>query len=898
MTDSPPSAATSSPMTGTVTGTVTGPGAGLRPWLYVTVFASGIAGLGYEMAWSRMLSVALGHEIVAVLAVLAAFFAGLALGALLLGDRIHASARPGLWYVWLELAIGAWALALIWLIPWFNATLPALIGETPTPLWHWTLSFSATLVLLLPATAAMGATLPALERLYRQALGDSRHVGGVYAANTLGAVVGTLTAVFVLVPWLGHAATLALLALVNLGCAISILLLQRRLQPAPSMQPMRSVPPAAAPKAVPQISNRRLVSTLFLTGLLGLAYEVLVIRVLSQVLEDTVYTFAIVLAVYLLGTALGAALYQWRFGRRPAGQGLLADLLLLAAATCLAGTGVLWLADVLYDGFIAVTGISVVTAVFAEVSLALLVFLLPTLVMGALFSHLAQDATARFGLGRALGVNMLGAMLAPVLAGILLLPAVGAQAALVGVSAAYLLLLPGLGRRRWLPALVPVGLAVVLALLPPLRFVSVPPGGSVLDYREGVMASVSVVEDAVGTRYLKVNNHFSMGSTSSRFADHRQTHIPLLLHPDPRSALFLGIGTGMTLNAAQYHPDLAVTAVDLVPETLDLMHYFGTDPRQNDWQTPPRLLASDARRFVVSTQEQFDVVIADLFHPSRDGAGALYTREHFDAIGRRLAPGGQFWQWLPLFQMDLETLALIAHTFAQSFPHVQVHLPHFSLHQPIVGLVGSHEPLAYRPDLLIERVRSLPLQRELVELRLNADLALFGGYLGDRDTIEALAGSGSINTDDHTLVTFRAPAFAYRREEGHAERLVDLVQATAARRGTLLAGPATPAEQAFAQRMEAYWQARDAYLRAGIGIDPEDDLLTMLEKTRDPLLDVLRISSDFTPAYGPLLAMAESLASLDRPAARRLLSDLDRVVPDRPDARRLLGALGRAPTEP
>jgi spermidine synthase len=93
--------------------------------------------------------------------------------------------------------------------------------------------------------------------------------------------------------------------------------------------------------------------------------------------------------------------------------------------------------------------------------------------------------------------------------------------------------------------------------------------------------------------------------------------------------------------------------------------------------------------------------------------------------------------------------------------------------------------------------------------------------------------------------------------------------------------------------MDAYWRARDAYLQAGLGMDPNDDLLTMLDKTREPLLDVLRISNDFTPAYGPLLAMAESLATLDRPAARRLLSDIDRVVPGRPDARRLLDALAR-----
>jgi spermidine synthase len=871
-------------------GAIRNPRSGLlrHSWIHLVVFASGFAGLGYEMVWSKMLAVSLGHEIIAVLAVLAAFFAGLSLGAFTLGNRIRRSARPARWYIVLEVVIGAWAIALIGLMPWFNATVPAWIGETPVAWSHWSIAFGSTLVLLMPATAAMGATLPAIERIYGSVFGAGRHVGGVYAANTFGAVLGALFSTFVLAPMLGFSVTLGLFALVNLGCALAI----HRLAPHEWQTENQASQPVQSKSSGDGLSQRRLLITLFCTGLLGLGYEVLVIRVLSQVLEDTVFTFAVILSIYLLGTAAGAAFYQQRLADNPPPH-LLSLLLVLTASACLFGSSVLWLSDTYYDWATTIFSHSMITAIGGEVTLAVLVFLLPTLAMGALFSHLAQDATTRFGLGQALGINTLGAAIAPFAAGVILLPAGGAQPALIILALGYLLLLPTLsvGNLRWVA--VPMTGALLLAMLPPLRFVEIPEGGKLIDYRDGVMAAVAVVSDNSDTRYLKVNNHFSMGSTSSRFADHRQTHIPLLLHDDPRSVLYLGVGTGMTINAAQYHPHLDVTAVELVPEVLEILGHFGTEPQQNNWTNPPEFLASDARRFVVSSDSVYDVIIADLFHPSRDGAGSLYTREHFEAIKQRLAPNGIFVQWLPLFQMDLDTFKIVARTFADRFPHVQVHLPHFSLRQPIIGLFGSTSPLEFGRDRLINRVTARPLQRQLVSLRLNSDLSLYGGFIADRKGLLTYAGDAPLNTDDHTLVTYRAPAFAYTQKGAHGERLVELVDALASDRGIFLMAADSDRDMRFEKRLESYWKARDAYLRAGLDVYPTDDLLTLLEKTREPLLDIVRISSDFTSAYMPLLAMAESLDQLDPPAARALLRDLDEAAPSRSEAKLMLQALSQ-----
>lgn len=855
-------------------------------WIHAIVFASGFAGLGYEIVWTRMLAVSLGHEILAVLAVLAAFFSGLAMGALVFSKRIRFSNKPSHWYAWCEIIIGLWALSLIILRPFFNESLPQWIGEDPTPFKHWGIAFTATFFLLLPATMAMGATLPALERVYGQLFGAGRHVAGVYSANTFGAVAGTILMTFLLAPWLGYSKSLVLCAVINFCSAGGMLWLLR--------QKSVAAEDSTVTKTAGTLTKQRLLTYLFFTGFLGLAYEVLVIRVLSQVLEDTVYTFAVILSIYLLGTAFGAAIYH-RVSRNKEFEALLSALIISVATATLIGVWVLWASDVSYSWLSHLSTSSLTGGVTAEVVLSLLVFLLPAMMMGALFSHLAQAAIEVTGFGVALAVNTFAASLAPMVAGVLLLPAVGAKSALILVSLAYLLLLilrPVTGRWQNLRAtVIPVALACALLLIPPLQFVRVPQGGKVLEYKEGIMAAVSVVADDVGTRYLKVNNHFSMGSTSSGFADFRQTHLPLLMHKNPKTALFLGVGTGMSLSAARLHPDLDVTAVELVPEVIDVMRYFGTDPEQSKWLRTPRILASDARRFVVSSERQFDVIIADLFHPSRDGAGSLYTKEHFAAIRQRLTADGLFCQWLPLFQMDLETFKLIARTFLSEFQHVQLHIPHFSLQQPIVGLVGSNRPLRFQQDWLQNRVEFRPLQQELANLGFDSNLSFFAGYIADESRLASYVGDGALNTDNQPLVTYRTPAFAYQQLEGHGERLVELVDALKGDNSHLLSLKPTVASQDFGRRIQAYWRARDAYLKAGLGVTVQDDFATVVAKIKDPLLEVVKMSEDFSSAYTPLLAMAEAMNETNPRAARSLLLELKDAAPSRHEAEQMLELL-------
>jgi len=507
----------------------------------------------------------------------------------------------------------------------------------------------------------MGGTLTALERMVREARGDAQVSAGVYGANTAGAVAGTLMSTFVLIPAFGLSGTLVCLAGVNALCALGTLAVRAK--------PDRTIP--AADEARPgTIGGPRLMITLFATGLLGIAFEVLVIRLAAQVMQDTVYTFAGLLAAYLVGTAAGGLIWQ-RAGRNARDESL---------GWLLAGTALACLTTAFLTPYIArIAETAVEAGIVGELAVAMALFLVPSTAMGALFGLLAQQVRDRRGsLGWAVGINSIGASMAPLVTAQCLIPAFGAWTALIPVALGYLLLLP-LRRVALLWSAAPAIAALVLWVRPAPSLIKVPNGGALLAVSEGPMVTASVVDDASGARYLEVNGRFRMGGTSSVRSDYRQAMLPLLLHPAPHRALFLGIGTGATVVGGSQMPGVTVHGVELSREVVDLLPWFANPATAGP---APRITVADARRYVAADNDRYDVIVADLFHPALDGSGALYTIEHFDAVKKRLAPGGVFCQWLPLYQLDLPSLRAVIRGFLEIYPEGSAWLNHYSVTHP------------------------------------------------------------------------------------------------------------------------------------------------------------------------------------------------------------------------
>jgi spermidine synthase len=854
--------------------------------LYLFIFLSGVAGLGYEMVWTRMFGLALGHEILAVLAVVAAFFSGLALGAYNLDGPIKHSAHPGHWYALLELIIGIWSLLLILLLPEANRFAASLIGVEPSPIRQWLISFCFPFILLLPATAAMGGTLPAIERLVSRLQQDGWTVGGLYAANTFGAVVGTMGATFWLTPMLGFNKTLIIFALINFICAAGVLIVSARHE---QRLPRSWVDATSLPSA------KGLLVAVFTTGLLDIGYEVIIVRVIGQVLENTVYTFASILSIYLLGTAIGAALYQ-RYAPRHTFTEVLTWLLQATSIFCLLGVVLLWVSEPIYEAVRTNLGAGFIASIAGELVVAMAVFLPPTLAMGATFSHLAQAGRDASGLGIVLGINTLGAALAPLLFGVLILPLLGSKTTLILLSLGYLLLTPQVVSFRsvWKIS-IPAGAGLALLLMPAqLRFVTPPPGGELIEHKEGVMAAVSLVSDTRQALHLKVNDRFQMGGTTSAYSDRRQAFIPLLLHPQPKHALFLGIGAGITFATADDYPGLQADGVELVPEILPLLAYFERSPGEILDNPRLKLFVGDARRFVSASRKQYDVIVADLFHPARDGAGSLYTLEHFRAVRARLSEDGIFCQWLPLYQMDLETLRSIVRTYLEVFPDGSAYLAHFSLQSPMIGLVSQSPATGYPDDWLESRMQNDELARTLRGLRLHNIYALFGNYLAGSTELATFAGDAPINQDDYPYVIFQAPRFAYSQQEPAQTRLLELVDRFKPNTEEVLALETTQGIAESHQRLERYWQARNAFLHLGVGVPRTGDALQLFNRIGGPLLELVRISPDFDAAYNPLLGMARKLSTQDINATKAILLALADANPQRPEAGRLLERLSAA----
>ncbi len=812
-------------------------------------FLSGAAGLVWQIAWTTQLGLMLGHELVSVLAVMVGFFCGLAAGAFLLAKRVEQSKRPGQWYAALEALTGLWGLLIVFSNTYISSMVTNWLGAEPPAWQHWLVAFAVPLVCLLPATMAMGATLPALERQCRAASAHALRL--LYAWNTAGAMVGLLAATFWLLPAVGLKASANLFAMLNLVCALLAFLKWRtQLICVPETTSTHSHQTREIPD---QPNSKRLQVALFATGLLGIGYEVMVVRTLSQVTENTVYSYALLLAVFLLGTALGARLLH---GNAPdhSDNRRIDNLLIWLAVSVLVSGSSLWWADRWVTLPAVWLGGGQATALAGEALAAIAALLWPAMVMGALFAELSIRAQASGSTwGRALGINTVGAALAPVLMGAVLVPQWGAHIVLVVLVLGYLALCSRLTWRRPTHLGLVAAALALLVLAPPLRFVDVPEQGRILNYRDGIMAAVSVVEDSGGTARLHINNRVQEGSSASGLVETRLAQLPLLLHPAPRTALFLGLGTGYTAQAAAIDPALRVQAVELLPEVVEAAQLFSLKPGAPRAAWPVAIATADARRYVQSKGPAFDVIVADLFHPARSGAAYLYTREHFQAVKSRLADGGVFCQWLALHQMDLASLRSISAAFMQVYPDAVLVLASNSLDTPVVGLMARNGGVPWSIDRIAARFQSQPteLASALKLARIDDAYAVLGSVLADPQSLRNFIGTQPANLDDHPIVAHMTASVDYAPQDTPRQRLAALL---------LLLQPRLEGvtQASTDQRLLAYWQARHQYLAVGLQTQARNDPERMLAQLSPALLAVANMSADFHPATESLTSLANA----------------------------------------
>ncbi len=851
--------------------------------LLVAFVLSGAAALGYELLWTRLLALSLGSETFGVLATLAGFFAGMAVGALVFHRRAMHTRDPVALFVRLELFAAGFAVLSPWLLTGLARLVPAWLGAVAAANSPGAMLASLTVatVVLLPGTVCLGATLAVLASARRRAVAASataevegRGLGRLYAANTAGATAGVLLAVHVILPRLGLG--VGAVALASLGVAAAVV--AKRWGRGQTLVPEASEVPVLPPATMTRDPDGELLRepwliyvVVFGSGLAGVGLEVVAVQVLAQNLENTVYTFANILAVYLVGTAIGAAVYQRWAGAavavRPAGVTL---ALLAGLAALVIPTAIALEASPSVLAAVGAENLGLGRAALAELAVAAVVFLVPTAVMGALFAHLlGLLVAAGRGVGRGYALNTLGCAVAPFVCGLWAIPQLGYADALYMVLYVYLVLFAGFGWfRRFHPALLVGGLLAVVALTAAgprsLALLEPESGWTVLERRETLHGLVMVSEHppmhptGQPLRRLQIGKHFKMGGAMS-FGERRMGHLCAMLAvaaadaPPPQRGLFLGVGAGATMSAALEFADLQhADGVELVPEVLALLPHFATLHGNLHTAANVSLIPADARRFVSAGRTTYDLVVADLFHPGQDGAGGLYAREHFVQVRERLAPGALMCQWLPLHQLGSDEFKTITRTFLAVFPEVHAFLGHYNAETPALALVGR-VPTASAPALRLDLSRMQGLGS-----RANATILdprdLLAAAMADTAALTAWVGDGPHNTDLQPRVVFDAPISAYADDAGLGRRnLADLLRLRPAEPAVLLAEPEA-ARQAAAAR--TYADAASLYLRAEVMRAGSNDLKNFNPEVAVLLVEAYEADPEFAPARGSLYAVA------------------------------------------
>jgi spermidine synthase len=648
-----------------------GPMPTLRRWYFYFFVISGACSLVYEVAWMRIAMADFGVTTPMVSIVISVFMAGLGLGSWGGGvatRRLETSSASKTlrFYAGLEFLIGISGVVVAPLLSWGRLVFERI--QNVTGLGSLPIYFvSGVLVtaVLLPWCTCMGATLPFVMSVMRKSLGEDRErsFSFLYLANVLGALLGTLVPAFILFELLGFRGTLEVTALLNVALAATVLILSR----APSLSTSSAVATIAAPAEhnLPDRSHRRLnLYLLFLTGFVSMGLEVIWIRQFSPYLGTVVYSFALILAFYLLGTLEGSAAYRaWDRSRFP--NKASAAWVIVGAAALVS----LLSADprVSKLGYVA----GVVLALLAVGPFSGLVgFLTPMLV-----DDWCEGDPQRGG--KAYGVNVLGCIVGPLAAGFCLLPWLGVRWSTALLAAPLFLagsiatlkpeMLYGAMRRNARSRRIWVGAAVLSLLL-----VTGTEGYSDQFHQAVVKRDYTATVVATGSgmqERLLVNG---IGITKLSPITKMMAHLPLaFLSRPPRNGLVICFGMGTTFRS-MLSWGIPTTGVELVPSVPALFGYFHPDGPKLLKSPLAHVVIDDGRRFLERTSGRYDVIVIDPPPPvAAAGSSLLYSRQFYSLAKKRLRPGGILQQWLP-GGSDKATEASVALAIQDSFRYVRV----------------------------------------------------------------------------------------------------------------------------------------------------------------------------------------------------------------------------------
>ena len=744
---------------------------------------SGCSALIYEIVWLQQLGLVLGATSVSLAILLTSFMGGMCIGSLALPKLVSASRHPLRVYAVLELLIGVCGLAILWAMPFVSSVYCSVALPGSGDLLARAL---VALTLLLPPTILMGATLPAVARWVRASRDGLSSLGFFYGANTFGAVLGSLLAGLCLLPFFDVVVATCVAAAINLCVAVGAWRLaiatknsergtenDERLacdhSPSHSSFPVlrSSLPGSRTPYFV-----------IGLSGLTALGAEVVWTRWLGLLFGPTTYTFSILLAVFLFGLGVGS----WGgacIARRIRSPGIalaVSQLLLMAAipfgAFMIVSVLPYWLHD-------RDASLSLVARMSMDVIRALAAFLPATLLWGASFplavATVADDRRDSASLvGGLYSANTLGAIVGTLIVSLFAVPMVNGQFAqqlltvCAGLSGIVMLL--SCSRRD----LSSVGLSAC-ACFAAVAFVPEVPKGLLAHGRvvrlwpttreyffvgEGLDSPVVVAESAEGFRCFHVAGKVEATNSLSDMRTQRLLgHLPAMVHPEPRTVLVVGCGSGMTTGAFLLHPTIErIVLCEMESNVIGAARKYFAKENEGVLDDPRlEIVIDDARHFLATTKEKFDIITADPIHPWVRGAASLYTSEFYELCRSSLTPNGVVTQWVPLYESNPAAVKCEMATFLKAFPRSSLWSGQnlaTGYDLVVVGTIGDHE---ISPRTMTQRLRSnRRLQQSLIEIGLPDSESLLSRFAGDGAILTDWLRDAEINRDRNLRLQYLA----------------------------------------------------------------------------------------------------------------------------------------------
>ena len=733
-------------------------------------FATGASALIFETLWFRQAGLAFGNSVWASSLVLAGFMAGLGLGnaaAARFGGRFGNPVRA---YALAEGAIGVTGVALVFALPATGAALAPMLGALAGhPALVNALRLLVAFVLLCVPSTAMGLTLPLLTRaLSRPGTTFGSVLGFLYAWNTLGAVVGVLASEMALIGALGIRGAALAAGSLNLLAAGGSFWLSRRVEiDSRAGSPVDREPAAETPAPGGPAGPGEWMAGAFLAGFSVLALEVIWFRLLLLFVLGHAGAFAVMLAVVLLGIALGGLAGALWLRRRPDAPRFAASVAFAAGLACVATFAAL--------PALAAPYASRVLAGPQEILALALPLMLPVCVLSGLFFTLAgqglrgrvSSATAASGLLTL--ANTAGAVLGSLCGGFLFLPVLGMERSLFAVSLVYAAMGLLLAARR--ESRGRIGYASGAACLAAIvlfpfgsgrdRLIRIPQDRWMSEQltparpvavREGQTETIIWFEcQELGrpVSYRMLTNAWSMSGTTlaSRRYMKLYVYLPAAVHPRLRRALLICYGVGNTAKALVDTESLErIDVVDISRDILSMDHIVYPDPDARPLKDPRvRVHVEDGRNFLQSTGERYDLITAEPPPPFMAGVVNLYTREYFQQLHDRLADGGIVTYWLPLHDLNGDSARAILRAFADVFEDASL-WNGTGTNLMMVGTRGAAGPV---PEETFRRQWSDPaLAAEMARLGLERPEQLGALFIGDAEWMRAVTRDTPPLVDD------------------------------------------------------------------------------------------------------------------------------------------------------